>query len=87
VLVPSVVLSVVLSVVPSVVVAETPEVEVASVVDVAVPSVVVSVVVVVGERVHHETRVVFLGGANGRSRAALAAAHILLTTLRRGATD
>jgi nicotinamide-nucleotide amidase len=47
----------------------------------------VSVVVVDGERVHHETRVVFLGGANGRSRAALAAAHILLTTLRRGATD
>ena len=44
----------------------------------------VTVVVIDGDRIHHETRVVFLGGANGRSRAALAAAHILLTTLRRG---
>jgi hypothetical protein len=43
----------------------------------------VSVVVIEGPAIHRETRVVFLGGANGRSRSALAAAHILLTTLRK----
>ena len=31
---------------------------------------------------HRERRMVFLGGSNGRTRAALAAAHILLTALR-----
>jgi nicotinamide-nucleotide amidase len=31
---------------------------------------------------HRERRMVFLGGANGRTRAALAAAHTLLTALR-----
>ena len=35
--------------------------------------------------VHRERRMVFLGGSNGRSRAALAAAHIALTELRRHA--
>lgn len=43
----------------------------------------VSVTVVMPERVHHERRMVFLGGANGRVRAALTAAHILLAELRR----
>jgi nicotinamide-nucleotide amidase len=42
----------------------------------------VSIVVVGPEWVRRERRVVFLGGANGHSRAALAAAHVLLTALR-----
>ena len=42
----------------------------------------VSVVVVGADRVHRERRVVFLGGANGRTRSALAAAHVLLSALR-----
>jgi nicotinamide-nucleotide amidase len=41
----------------------------------------VSVVVIGRDWVHRERRVVFLGGANGHTRAALAAAHVLLTTL------
>jgi nicotinamide-nucleotide amidase len=42
----------------------------------------VSVVVIGPGWAHRERRVVFLGGSNGRSRAALAAAHILLTAIR-----
>ena len=42
----------------------------------------VSVVVIGPGWVHRERRMVFLGGANGRTRAALAAAHILLTAIR-----
>ena len=42
----------------------------------------VSVVVVGADWVQRERRVVFLGGSNGRTRAALAAAHVLLTALR-----
>jgi nicotinamide-nucleotide amidase len=42
----------------------------------------VSVVVVGPDWVHRERRMAFLGGSNGRTRAALAAAHILLTTIR-----
>jgi len=42
----------------------------------------VSVVVVGPEWVHRERRIVFLGGSNGRVRAALAAAHIVLSALR-----
>jgi hypothetical protein len=42
----------------------------------------VSIVVVGPDWVHRERRVVFLGGSNGRSRAALAAAHVLLSALR-----
>jgi competence/damage-inducible protein CinA-like protein len=42
----------------------------------------VSVVVIGPGWVHHERRMVFLGGANGRTRAALAAVHILLTAIR-----
>ncbi len=42
----------------------------------------VSVVVIGPEWVHRERRMVFLGGANGRSRSALAAVHILLTAIR-----
>jgi nicotinamide-nucleotide amidase len=42
----------------------------------------VSVVVVGPDWVRRERRVVFLGGASGHSRAALAAAHVLLTALR-----
>jgi nicotinamide-nucleotide amidase len=42
----------------------------------------VTVVVVGPEWVHRERRMVFLGGANGRLRAALAAVHILLTAIR-----
>jgi nicotinamide-nucleotide amidase len=45
---------------------------------------VVSVVVVRPDGVHHESRAVFLGGANGRSRSGLAAAAILLAQLRAG---
>jgi nicotinamide-nucleotide amidase len=44
----------------------------------------VSVVVVGPDWVHRERRIVFLGGENGRSRAALAAAHIVLTAVRSG---
>ncbi len=42
----------------------------------------VAVVVVGPDWVRRERRIVFLGGANGRTRAALAAAHILLTAMR-----
>jgi len=44
----------------------------------------VSIVVVRPDAVHHERRLVFLGGANGRSRTGLAAAAVLLTRLRAG---
>ena len=44
----------------------------------------VSIVVVRPDGVHRERRQVFLGGANGRSRAALAAASALLVRLRAG---
>ena len=44
----------------------------------------VSIVVVRPDAVHHERRLVFLGGANGRSRTGLAAATVLLTRLRAG---
>ena len=44
----------------------------------------VTVVVVLPGRVHRERRVAFLGGAQGRLRAALVAAHVLLTELRAG---
>ena len=42
----------------------------------------VSVVVVGPDWVHRERRIVFLGGANGRVRSALAAVHVLLTAIR-----
>ncbi|HEY8237922.1 MAG TPA: molybdopterin-binding protein [Candidatus Limnocylindrales bacterium] len=42
----------------------------------------VTVAVVTPESTHRETRVVFLGGAQGRSRAAVATAAILLARLR-----
>jgi nicotinamide-nucleotide amidase len=42
----------------------------------------VTVVVVLPDRVHRERRMAFLGGAQGRLRAALSAAHILLSQLR-----
>jgi nicotinamide-nucleotide amidase len=42
----------------------------------------VSVVVTGPGWTHRERRMVFLGGSNGRTRAALAAAHILLTAIR-----
>ncbi len=42
----------------------------------------VTVVVVLPGRVHRERRLAFLGGAQGRLRAALVAAHILLVELR-----
>jgi nicotinamide-nucleotide amidase len=42
----------------------------------------VTVVVVLAGRVHRERRLAFLGGAQGRLRAALVAAHILLVELR-----
>lgn len=44
----------------------------------------VSIVVVLPEGVHRERRLAFLGGAHGRSRAALAAADVLLRRLRNG---
>jgi len=44
----------------------------------------VTVVVVLPDRVHRETRIAFLGGAQGRLRAATTAAHIVLTQLRAG---
>jgi nicotinamide-nucleotide amidase len=46
------------------------------------PDTAVSFVVAGPDWIHRERRMVFLGGANGRSRAALAAAHTLLTALR-----
>jgi nicotinamide-nucleotide amidase len=45
----------------------------------------VTVVVVLPDRVHRERRIAFLGGAQGRLRAGLAAAHILLVQLRTAA--
>ena len=42
----------------------------------------VTVVVVLPDRVHRETRIAFLGGAQGRLRAATTAANIVLTQLR-----
>ena len=42
----------------------------------------VSVVVIGPDWVHRERRMVFLGGESGRTRAALAAAHILLVAIR-----
>ncbi|HUG29924.1 MAG TPA: hypothetical protein VMQ65_05385, partial [Candidatus Limnocylindria bacterium] len=42
----------------------------------------VTVVVVTPDATHRETRVVFLGGSLGRSRAAIATAAILLSRLR-----
>ena len=42
----------------------------------------VTVVVVLPGRTHRERRLAFLGGAQGRLRAALVAAHILLMELR-----
>jgi hypothetical protein len=45
---------------------------------------VVNVVVVQPDDVHRERRQVFLGGANGRSRAGLAAAAVLLAQLQSG---
>jgi hypothetical protein len=47
----------------------------------------VSVVVVGSGWVHRERRVVFLGGSNGRTRAALAAADITLRSLRSSADN
>jgi nicotinamide-nucleotide amidase len=44
----------------------------------------VTVVVVLPGRVHRERRIAFLGGAQGRLRAALIAAHVLLMELRAG---
>jgi competence/damage-inducible protein CinA-like protein len=44
----------------------------------------VTVVVVLPDRVHRERRLAFLGGAQGRLRAALVAAHVVLTQLRSG---
>lgn len=44
----------------------------------------VSVVVVTPSATHRERRVAFLGGALGRQRSALAAADVILTTLRGG---
>jgi nicotinamide-nucleotide amidase len=44
----------------------------------------VSVVVIRPVEVHRERRLVFLGGANGRSRTGLAAAAVLLSRLRAG---
>jgi molybdenum cofactor synthesis domain-containing protein len=42
----------------------------------------VTVVVVLPDRTHRERRLAFLGGAQGRFRAALVAAHVLLDQLR-----
>jgi nicotinamide-nucleotide amidase len=42
----------------------------------------VTVVVVLPDRVHRERRLAFLGGSQGRLRAALVAAHVLLAQLR-----
>ena len=46
----------------------------------------VSVVVVLPDRVHRERRMAFLGGSQGRLRAALVAGHILVTELRAAAS-
>jgi nicotinamide-nucleotide amidase len=43
----------------------------------------VSVAVAAADGVHRERRLAFLGGGQGRHRAGLAAAHVLLTQLRR----
>jgi competence/damage-inducible protein CinA-like protein len=43
----------------------------------------VTVVVVLPERTHRERRLAFLGGSQGRLRAALVATHVLLEQLRR----
>jgi nicotinamide-nucleotide amidase len=43
----------------------------------------VTVVVVLPDRTHRERRLAFLGGAQGRLRAALVAAHVLLDQVRR----
>jgi nicotinamide-nucleotide amidase len=43
----------------------------------------VTVVVVMPDRVHRERRIAFLGGPQGRMRAALTAAQVLLTELRK----
>jgi nicotinamide-nucleotide amidase len=43
----------------------------------------VTVVVVLPDRTHRERRLAFLGGSQGRLRAALVAAHVLLEQLRR----
>jgi nicotinamide-nucleotide amidase len=45
----------------------------------------VTVVVVLPDRVHRERRIAFLGGAQGRLRAGLTAAHIVLVQLRTAA--
>jgi nicotinamide-nucleotide amidase len=45
----------------------------------------VTVVVVLPDRVHRERRMAFLGGSQGRLRAALTAAQILLTQIRQAA--
>ena len=45
----------------------------------------VTVVVVLPGRVHRERRIAFLGGSQGRLRAGLVAAHVLLVALRAGA--
>ena len=44
----------------------------------------VTVVVVLPDRTHRERRLAFLGGAQGRLRAALVAAHVLLDQVREG---
>jgi nicotinamide-nucleotide amidase len=44
----------------------------------------VTVVVVLPDRTHRERRLAFLGGAQGRLRAALVAAHVLLDQLHHG---
>jgi nicotinamide-nucleotide amidase len=44
----------------------------------------VTVVVVLTDRTHRERRLAFLGGAQGRLRAALVAADVVLTQLRKG---
>jgi hypothetical protein len=46
----------------------------------------VSIVVVGPNGIHRERRQVFLGGANGRSRAGLTAAAVLLAQLRTGSS-
>jgi hypothetical protein len=43
----------------------------------------VTVVVVLPDRTHRERRLAFLGGSQGRLRAALVAAHVLLDEIRR----
>lgn len=44
----------------------------------------VTVVVILPHRTHRERRLAFLGGSQGRLRAALIAAHVLLEQIRRG---